>query len=327
MRGSALANLNSDAEVSMILVIGATGFLGSEICRRLAGSGQQVRALVRTTSDRARLDALRSAGVELATGDLKDRASLDAACVGVSTVISTASAAVSRQAGDSIDAVDGEGQLRLAETARAAGVEHFIYISFSGQIELDSPLRTAKRTMEDVLRRSGMAYTIFRPSYFMEVWLSPALGFDVGKGVVQVYGNGERRVSFMSLVDVAQFAVACVGNPRARNRTIELGGPEALSQLDVIRTFGELRGRPLETNVVPEEGLRAQHEAAADPMQKTFAALMLGYARGDAIDMKETLAEFPIRLTTVRDYALRTIGRSVVADAPAMREERGAAPA
>jgi len=114
----------------MNLVVGATGLLGSEICRALAAEGKPVRALVRTTSDQSRVAQLESLGVEIAVGDLKDPSSLDAACRGASTVISTASATISRQEGDSIQTVDLEGQLSLINAANAAGISQFVLISF-----------------------------------------------------------------------------------------------------------------------------------------------------------------------------------------------------
>ena len=55
----------------MNLVVGATGTLGGEICSRLAQAGKSVRGLVRTSSDPARVEALRKQGVEIATGDLR----------------------------------------------------------------------------------------------------------------------------------------------------------------------------------------------------------------------------------------------------------------
>src|SRR4029077_7119460 len=75
----------------MILVAGATGLVGGQVCVGLTKTGQSVRALVRSTSDPAKVEMLRSKGVALARGDLKDRSSLDAACSGVTTVVSTAS--------------------------------------------------------------------------------------------------------------------------------------------------------------------------------------------------------------------------------------------
>ena len=289
----------------MILVVGATGLLGGEICSRLSERGESVRALTRKTSDGARVQRLKSLGVEVVQGDLKDRASLEAACRDASTVISTASITLSRQPDDSIGGVDQNGQLQLVDAAREAAVDQFIYVSVSGGLEVDCPLHTAKRTVERHLRESGLTYTILRPSFFMEVWLSPALGFDVSKGTARLFGAGQRPISWISLGDVAEFAVRCVGHPAARNAVIELGGPEAVSPDDVVRTFEEVTGRHFETQHVPEAELEEQWRGAADPLQKSFAALMLGFAHGDPIDMRQTLKVFPLREVTVREHATR----------------------
>src|SRR5688572_30165910 len=239
----------------MILVVGATGVLGGEICRRLGERGESVRALARRTSDDAKVQRLKSLGVEIAQGDLKDRASLDAACRGAATVISTATSTLSTQQGDSIGGVDETGQLQLVDAARQAGVGHFIYMSYSGNLEIECPLHTAKRHVERRLRDSGLTYTILRPSFFMEVWLSPALGFDFAKGTARLFGSGQRPISWISVSDVAEFAVRCVEHPAARNAVIELGGPEAISPDQVVQTFEEVTGRRFATERVPETAL------------------------------------------------------------------------
>ncbi len=113
----------------MILVVGSTGFLGSEICRRLASQGQKVRGLARATSNPERVAALQAWGVETVLGDLRDPASLARACQGVDTVITTATTTVSMQPGDSIPVTDQQGQLDLVEVARQAGVRRFLLVS------------------------------------------------------------------------------------------------------------------------------------------------------------------------------------------------------
>ena len=75
----------------MVLVVGATGLVGSSVCERLARRGEKVRALIRGTSSKEKIAALQSCGVELRVGDLKDPDSITAACRGVNAVISTAS--------------------------------------------------------------------------------------------------------------------------------------------------------------------------------------------------------------------------------------------
>jgi NADH dehydrogenase len=287
----------------MNLVVGATGLLGGELCRRLAAEGRPVRALVRPTSDPAKVEALKDSAIEIVKGNLCDPASLEAACRGVTAVISTASSMpFSYVPGENdIQHVDLEGTKCLVDAAQAAGVQQFIYISFT--MDNEFPLRDAKRAVEQRLKDSGLTYTILRPSYFMEVWLNPAVGFDAANATAKIYGSGQNPLSLISFPDVAKFAVASLNNPAARNATIELGGPEALSQLQTVQIFEELGGRPFEVEYVPEAALADQQATATDPMQQSFAGLMQKYARGDAVDMRETLNTFPMQITSVREYA------------------------
>lgn len=287
----------------MNLVVGATGWLGSEICQRLRKRGLPVRGLVRASSDAGKVSNLKESGVEVVTGDLQQKASLERACQGVKTVISTASTTLSRQAHDSLAKTDQEGQLNLIEAAKKSGVQRFVLISFSGNLEIDTPLHRAKRTVERRLKESGMGFTILRPSCFMEVWLSPHLGFDAANRKVQIYGSGERPLSWISLYDVAEFAVIAATDDRMLNQVVELGGPEAISPNQAVKTFEQEMGSSIEVNHVPEGALRQQYETAGDEYQKTFAGLMLNVAGGDPIDMKETLRKYPVKLTSVRDYA------------------------
>jgi uncharacterized protein YbjT (DUF2867 family) len=286
----------------MNLIVGATGILGSEICRLLAEKGVPVRALVRSTSNQDIVAQLKALKAEVVIGDLKDRRSLDAACRGATAVISTASSTLSRQEGDSIESVDREGQVNLVDAAEAAGVKHFVLISFP-KVDVDFPLQRAKRAVEGRLQRSGMSYTILQPTFFTEVWLSPALGFDPKNGKAQVYGSGSRKISWISFQDVAKFAVAALDPRLAPNATIKLGGPEALSPLEAVRLAEQVVGKPIEVQHVPEEALRAQHGAATDSLQQSFAGLMLYYAGGDVIEMADTLRTFPIQpLKSVRAH-------------------------
>jgi uncharacterized protein YbjT (DUF2867 family) len=189
----------------MNLIAGATGTLGSEICRRLAAKGKPVRALVRTTSDPETVEALRNCGAEIVQGDLCNRASLDAACNGATAVISTVSSMPSRYVPgeNDIECVDVAGLTSLIEAAQAAGVQHFVYTSFSGNLDLDYPLRNAKRMVEQRLKESGITYTVLRPSYFMESWFSPMVGFDAANATAQIYGTGARTPSVGSLMPMS----------------------------------------------------------------------------------------------------------------------------
>jgi uncharacterized protein YbjT (DUF2867 family) len=287
----------------MILVAGASGLLGSEICQRLRARGMVVRALVRQTADSGRLTALSEAGVNLCWGDLKEVDSLGDACHGVDVVISTASSTFSRQAGDSIETVDRQGQLSLIAAARAAGVEHFTFVGIPRNLVRESPLTRAKAEAERALADSGMGYTILAANYFMEIWLSPALGFDYAQRKVVIFGDGRALITWVSYRDVAEFAVRSHLTPGARNRILEVGGPQDLSPLEVVKIFEEVSGESFESQFVPEEALLTQLDRATDPYAETFAKLQLEYVHGCPMNTSEALRLMPMELTSVAQYA------------------------
>ena len=107
-----------------ILVVGATGQLGTAVIDRLAGMGRPVRALVRPGSPRE----FPTNNVELAFGDLRDRDSLAAACRGVATVLATANVVVPRSAGGFAE-VEGVGYAHLFDACKAEGVRRVVLMS------------------------------------------------------------------------------------------------------------------------------------------------------------------------------------------------------
>jgi NADH dehydrogenase len=189
-------------------------------------------------------------------------------------------------------------------------VKRFVYTSYSGNIHIDSPLETAKRTCENRLLRSSMQTVILRPTYFTEVWLSPALGFDFVSGAIRIYGSGEGKGSYISAFDVADFAVAAATGKDDEHTILEMGGPQPLSQLDAVKIFEQALEKKFRLEHVPAEALQQQY-SSPDPLQKTFAALMLGYTQGDEIKgAQDTAKKYGIRLTSVGDYASRVRGES-----------------
>lgn len=99
----------------------------------------------------------------------------------------------------------------------------------------------------------------------------------------------------------------------AERTTIEFGGPEALSPLEVVARFEEIKGRPFQVEHVSEQALISQFETATDPMQKSFTGLMLAYARGDAMNMASVVNTFGLKLTSVDDYAHRVLTNAATA--------------
>jgi uncharacterized protein YbjT (DUF2867 family) len=243
----------------MNLVVGATGMVGSEMCRLLASAGKPVKALVRTTSDPTKVAKLESLGVKVVQGDLRDAESLKVACQGVNAVITTASAMPFAYVPgkNTSQTIDEAGYLSLITAARDAGVERFVYTSFP-PMAASFPLQDAKRVVEERLRESGLSYTILQPTYLSEAWLSPAVGFDYPNHKAVIYGGGENPISWISFLDVAQFAVASLDNTAARNAILELGGPQGISPLNVVKIFERVGGEPFEVSHVPTNALQEQ---------------------------------------------------------------------
>ena len=291
-------------ETSTILVVGASGFLGTEICRQLRAKNMPVKAMVRPITDPAKTEHLTKLGVQVFQGDILKKETLYTAMKGVKTVISTVSSMpFSYKPGENdIQLVDEDGMINLIDAAKSTEVKHFIYTSFSKNINLDFPLRNAKRKVEKYLQRSGLTYTILRPGYFMEVWFSAATGFDALMGIVNICGTGTNPVAYISIKDVAKFAVESISNPFSNNVTLELGGPQNISPLEAVQIFEDALHHKIEVQHIPMEMLQIQFNSSKDAMQKSFSGLMLCIAFGDQIDMMEVLGNLPIKLTSVKDY-------------------------
>jgi uncharacterized protein YbjT (DUF2867 family) len=290
----------------MILVVGATGVVGGMITRRLLEEDKEVRVLIRRDSPTSQLvqqglatsaESLIEAGAQPSHGDLRDRASLDAAVEGVETVISTANSAM-RGGADNPQSVDLEGNRKLIEAARDAGVEHFIFISLlAADPDHPAPFVQAKAQSEASLRASGMEYTILAPTAFMEVWPAMVVGMPAlqGRPVILV-GEGRRRHSFISNRDVVAYAVAAVDHSAARNQYLAIGGPEPHSWRDVVATYERVLGRS-----VPVEFVAAGEPVPGlpDPMPNLLADME---TYDSVVEMDEIAETFGIPLTPLETF-------------------------
>ena len=283
-----------------VVVAGATGALGSRICQTLLELGGSVRALVRDpASDRSRL--LANAGVELVRADVTEPASLAPALAGATRVVSTTTC-FPRQ--DAIEQVDLAGNLALVDAAAAAGVERFVFVSFK-PVPLDFPLQRAKRAVEERLARADFDSIVLRPGKFMDVWFSPLCGFDPSARRATVFGEGKAPVTWIAAEDVATIAAAAITGDEPRHGTIELGGPEALSQSDVVAIFEEVTGASWATETLPVEELERMLAGGETDTVRSLGALMLEAHLGSTTDPASFRQVFPLRLTSVREFAER----------------------
>jgi uncharacterized protein YbjT (DUF2867 family) len=235
----------------VILVVGATGFMGGLIAHRLLEQGQRVRALVRGGPADAGLE---SAGVELVHGDLKDPGSLRTACTGVEAVVTTANSA-QRGGADTAETVDRRGNIDLIDAAVESGVERFVFVSTLGA-DAGSPdaFIRGKGEAEEHLRGTRLAWTILEPNALMDIWIPAVIGPALAGQAVTLVGEGRRRHSMVAVRDVAAYAVAALDPAREAGRTLAIGGPEPVSWRDVVALAAQELGREVPVrSVAPGE--------------------------------------------------------------------------
>jgi NADH dehydrogenase len=278
----------------MDLVVGATGSLGGRIAHALLGLGREVRALVR---DPAKAGPLEAAGAQVVVGNVKDPASLDAACKGADVVVSTAT--MSKRGDDTPENVDQRGTQNLIDAARRAGVRKFVFVStLNASVDSPVPVFRAKGAAEEHLRHSGMDYTIIQANAFMDVWFPMLIEMPLSTGQpVTLVGESRRRHAFVAERDVAAFAVAAaLGNPAARTTTLAIGGPEAVTLREVVRAYEEALGRSIPVRSIgPGESIPGLPDQVSG-----FAAALESF--DSPVPMEEACRVFGVSLSGLRDF-------------------------
>ena len=285
-----------------ILVVGACGTLGRATTRQLMSKGHAVRALVR---DRAKAEPLRKLGAEIVTGDLTDPPSLARACKGATRVFACAHGLLGR--GDQSSAqVDHVGHSALVVAAREAQVEHFVYTSALGAAD-DHPIdffRT-KHEIERVVKDSGMGWTILRPAAFMEQHVHRFNGqMLLDKGFVVLIGPATKPRNFVAVRDVVPFAVIALTEDGLNGRTLEIGGPDNVSNTQVSHMYAVRARLPRGRIKHLPVGLARLIASAVRPLHEGVARV-LDIALLDADESwsaTRLLAEFPLQLTGVEDF-------------------------
>lgn len=291
----------------MILVAGGTGHLGGPLLGLLAARDRRARVLSR---DAARARARMPAGVEVVTGDVRDRTSLDGALVGIDTVVSAITGFGPR--GGGVRQVDLEGNRNLIAAARAAGVTHFVLVSIHGATPRHPmELYRAKFAAEEELRAGGLEWTIIRPTVFMELWADIVGGSIVKGGSATVFGRGDNPINFVSARDIAEAIVLAVDDRRLRGATVELGGPQNLTLNQVARIVAEANRREVKARHLPLPALRLG-AVVMRAVRPDLAGLMQASVHMDTADMTfdsaAVMSRYPeIRLHRLEDVVVRPV--------------------
>lgn len=227
-----------------ILVTGGTGFVGPKIVHALRAEDRAVRVLVRRP-ERAR--RLADWGAEPIRGDVTDLDSLRAAVAGCTHVVHLVAVIVGRP--EDFDRVMSQGTRNLLQAAGEAGVERFVLMSALGTSEATKdtvPYFGAKWQMEAAARASGLEHVIFRPSFVFgrDGGVLPTFLKQVRYSpVVPVIGPGLQRSQPIWVDDVAAYFARAVDEPRAANRTFELGGPDKVTWNELYLRIASVLGK------------------------------------------------------------------------------------
>jgi uncharacterized protein YbjT (DUF2867 family) len=226
----------------MILVTGATGFIGRVLVRQLTETGQQVRVLLRPSPKSPRLP--KGVPVEVAVVALNDERGLRAALRGVNHIYHLASAAAQGRDGN-LFTTDIEGTRTLAQVAAGTDVERFVFLSHLGADRASAfPIHKSKGIAEEHIRKSGVPHTIVRSS----IIFGPEDGFTTAladilrfaPGIIPIPGNGRTLLQPLWVEDLVTCLIWTLQNPGMINQTYEIGGGEYFTLRQIIETVMEV---------------------------------------------------------------------------------------
>lgn len=248
----------------MILVTGAAGKTGLALMRALAGRSVRVRALVRRSEQQQSL--LAAGAHEVVVGDLRNRDHLLEAHRGVQTVYHICP----NMQPDEVEIA----RLVLA-AAQANGVERIVYHSVLHPGVEEMPHHWLKLRVEELLFKSGLAYTILQPAVYMQNVFA-SWSTIVQEGRYRAPYAVETQLGMVDLLDVAEAAARVLVEPGHAGAIYELAGAEVLSQTEVAAILTECLGRAVRAEVVNREvwaqGVRAAglSDYAVETLQKMF---------------------------------------------------------
>lgn len=280
----------------MILITGATGYIGSELVQQLKAAGTKVRMLVRNHQKAA---ALEGPGVEIVLGDFDKPETLDVAFAGVEKAFLLSSAGP--------DMVDLQGN--FIQAAQRAGTRHVVKVS-SGGIRVDgsSPVEDGRwhREVEKQLEESGVAWTHLRPSFFMqniERYFAPTIK-EQGAFYAPM---GDTKAAMVDVRDIAAVAVTALTTPGHEGKAYVVTGPKALSLYEVAEKLSAALEKQVNYVDVPTPDYIKQMQDAGQPewLITIMSELSLGLEAGGSAEVTNVVTEVAKKQPISFDQYLR----------------------
>jgi uncharacterized protein YbjT (DUF2867 family) len=248
----------------LILVTGATGHQGGAALRHLRAKGFPVRAFTRDP-DKPEARALVGHGVEVVRGDLDDPASITRALDGVYGVFSVQNA----RAGTEAEIRQG---IHLVDAAVRSAISHFVYSSVgSADQKTGVPHFESKFQIEEHIRTTGVSYTILRPVFFMENWLS--MRDSILRGTIALPLKPLTRLQMIAVDDIGACVVMALQHPQKwRGRALDLAGDEHTMSA-TAQVLSGLAGREVKYQQVPWDEFERQAGHEMTLMYRWFEAV------------------------------------------------------
>lgn len=229
-----------------VLVIGASGFVGRHLVRRLRADGRTVRGMAR---DASRIQDVADAGGEVVQGDILDPASLARALESVEAAyicIHTLSPQGADGSGQDFMDLESRGLQNIISASRVAGVRRLIYVTSIG-VAPDAPsawVRGRWQT-EQLLFGSGLDVSVIRPGMIVG---RGGAGFDaISRGATGpaaiVLGSGKQRFRTIAVADLAHYLVGILDDPRSFGHAYDVGSDDVLTTGQMIDVAAERLGR------------------------------------------------------------------------------------
>lgn len=212
----------------MILLTGATGKVGSETAKALAARGAQARVLVR---DPAKAAALKASGMDIAIGDVADPVTAAKAMAGVTRLL--------------VLLPNSRYQLQLevqlVDLAKKVGVRHVVKLSSAEAAQhARSPIPKIHWASEEHIRRSGLAWTMLRPGFFMQNLLGSARTIRENRSFSLPMGDG--ATAMIDTRDIGAAAAEVLTGEGHEGNSYDITGPEVLTFRQVAERFTEALG-------------------------------------------------------------------------------------
>lgn len=224
----------------MILLTGATGFIGSHVLRALSEKNLRIRCLSRKPVDSG------SQNISYVVGDVLDYESLLRATEGVDTVYYFIHMMGSQKEQERFDVLDRIAVTNMTRACRANGVKRIIHLTgMSNPEEKLSHHLASRKEVEDIIKNSGIDYTIFRASVIMgrggaafEILDTAVRKFPV----IPIFNWGNTRVQPIYIGDVIRYLVECLDKEETINRCFDIGCSDIFSYKELMQQYAKQLG-------------------------------------------------------------------------------------